>query len=347
MGLDQELSASRALIAPGAVTSGAEGPARAAAGNVGDRALAPTAGGRRAKDLLRPAAGYPGRPLGGVLRPSGRKRGRRQMAAQDDQISGSNYQVRALERALDILDAFSLTTPELTVTRLAERVGLPKSTVIRLVAILVDRRYLERVPDSESLRIGVRAFEIGSVYIQTTSLEAEARPIMARLADETGQTANLGILDRGELVHIAIAAPDRPLRYWATIGKREDAHYTGLGKVLLAALSDEELARHLERHELTRRTEKTITEPGELRAALAGVRRQGYAIDDEESNQGLRCVAAPVIDRSGATIAAVSISGSKAELTDAAMPHYIAAVVRAGRDISVRLGGGALARAGD
>ena len=267
------------------------------------------------------------------------------MAAQDDQISGSNYQVRALERALDILDAFNLAAPELTITRLAERVGLPKSTVVRLASILVDRRYLERVPDAESLRIGVRAFEVGSVYIQTTSLEAEARPVMARLADETGQTANLGILDRGELVHIAIAPPDRPLRYWATIGKREDAHYTGLGKVLLAALSEDQLDAHLAMRELARRTDKTITDPAGLRAELQRVGRQGYAIDDEESNLGLRCVAAPVIDRFGATTAAVSISGSTAEFTDQVMPRYIAAVVRAGGDISLRLGSGALAPA--
>jgi DNA-binding IclR family transcriptional regulator len=273
-------------------------------------------------------------------------RSSRAMGGQDDQNAGSNYQVRALERALDILDAFTLATPEMTITRLAERVGLPKSTVIRLASILVDRRYLERVPASESLRIGVRTFEIGSIYIQTTSLEAEARPIMAGLADETGQTANLGILDRGELVHIAIAPPDRPLRYWATIGKREDAHYTGLGKVLLAALSEEQLDEHLASRVLARRTEMTITDPGELRAELARVRRQGYAIDDEESNVGLRCVAAPVIDRAGATTAAVSISGSTAEFTDAVLPRYIAAVVRAGGDISLRLGSGTLAPAG-
>ena len=264
---------------------------------------------------------------------------------ESDRTTGSNYQVRALQRALDILDAFSLGTPELTVTRLAERVGLPKSTVIRLASILVDRRYLERAPDAESLRIGVRAFEIGSIYIQATSLEAEARPIMARLAGETGQTANLGILDRGDLVHIAIEPPDRPLRYWATIGKREDAHYTGLGKVLLAALADDQLDQHLAERELARATDRTITDPGALRAELARVRRQGYAIDDEESNLGIRCVAAPVIDRSGAAAAAISISGSKAEFADSVMPRYIAAVVRAAGDVSRRLGSGALAQA--
>jgi len=262
--------------------------------------------------------------------------------AQADEPSGSNYQVRALERALDILGAFSVATPELSITRLAELAGLPKSTVIRLVSILVERRYLERVPETELLRIGVRLFEIGSIYIQTTSLETEARPIMARLATETGQTANLGILDQGDLVHIAIEAPDRPLRYWATIGKREDAHYTGLGKALLAAMTDDEFEHHLASHELVRKTDKSITDPADLRAELARVRSRGYATDDEESSVGIRCIAAPVLDQAGKTVAAVSISGSKAEFTNDVMPDYVAAVVRTGREISRRLGNGAV-----
>lgn len=253
--------------------------------------------------------------------------------------SGANYQVRALERALDILDAFTLATPELTITKLAERTGLPKSTVIRLVSILIERRYLERPADAESVRIGVRAFEVGSVYIQSTSLEAEARPIMARLAEQTGQTANLGILDGRDVVHLAVAAPDRPLRYWATIGKREEAHYTGLGKVLMAALRDEELARFFEAGELARKTAKTLVEPAALRAELERTRARGYGIDDEESNLGIYCIAAPIVDHEGAVIAAISISGSKAEFSPDLTPAYIDAVRQASHDISARFGG--------
>jgi DNA-binding IclR family transcriptional regulator len=244
-----------------------------------------------------------------------------------------------LERALDILNAFDIANPELTITKLAERTGLPKSTVVRLVSILVERRFLERPADSESVRIGVRAFEVGSVYIQSTSLEAEARPIMARLADVTGQTANLGILDDHDVVHLAVAVPDRPLRYWASIGKREDAHYTGLGKVLMAALSDSELDRFLASGEFVRKTDKTLTEPAALRAEIADIRARGYGTDDEESNPGIYCIAAPIIDHTGAVIAAVSISGGKAEFTDQVMPTYVEAVRRAGHDISVRFGG--------
>src|SRR5215217_2808620 len=227
--------------------------------------------------------------------------------------ANTNYQVRALERALDILDAFSLATPELPLTRLAGRVDLPKSTVVRLVSILVDRGYLERVPESENLRVGVRAFEVGCVYIQSTSIEAEARPIMARLAEATGQTANLGILDQGELVHLAVEPPNRPVRYWATPGKREDPRFTGLGKVLLAALPEDRLVAHLARRPLVAMTPCSITDPVALREELARVRATGYAVDDEESNPGVRCVAAPIVDESGATVAAVSISGSRAE----------------------------------
>jgi DNA-binding IclR family transcriptional regulator len=259
--------------------------------------------------------------------------------------TNTNYQVRALERALDILDAFSLATPELSLTKLAERTGLPKSTVVRLVAILIDRGYLERIAESESFRIGVRAFEVGCIYIQSTSLEAEARPIMARLAEETGQTANLGILDQGELVHLAVEPPNRPVRYWATPGKREDAHYTGLGKVLLAALSEDRLAAHLAARPLVAVTPRSIVDPAALRAELDRVRANGFAIDDEESNAGVRCVAAPIVDESGATVAAVSISGSTAEFGETAMPRYVAAVTAAGREISARIGG-ALRRGG-
>jgi DNA-binding IclR family transcriptional regulator len=253
--------------------------------------------------------------------------------------TNTNYQVRALERALDILGAFSLASPELSLARLAERAELPKSTVVRLVSILVDRGYLERIPDTDNFRIGVRAFEVGCIYILTTSLEAEARPILARLAETTGQTANLGILDQGELIHIAVAPPDRPVRYWARAGKREDAHYAGLGKVLLAGLPDERLTAHLGHRPLARRTPLTITDPAILRIELDRVRATGYAIDDEESNPGVRCVAAPVVDESGATVAAVSISGSAAEFGEDAMPQYIAAVKEAGRAISSRIGG--------
>jgi DNA-binding IclR family transcriptional regulator len=260
------------------------------------------------------------------------------MHKDGDAAPAANYQVRALERALDIVDAFSLAEPELTLTAIAARVGLAKSTATRLLAVLEERGWLERSAETDRYRIGVRAFEVGNIYIQTTTLEGEARPILRDLAAACGQTANLGVLRGGEVVHIAVVAPDRPIRFTTAIGQREPAHSTGLGKALLAALPLDELDRVIARQPLAARTERTITDPAALAAHLAAVRAQGYALDDEEDYDGLRCVAAPVRDARGAIVAAISVSGLAGELDDAALPRYIAAVRRAAGEVSARLG---------
>jgi DNA-binding IclR family transcriptional regulator len=262
------------------------------------------------------------------------------VTTKDDQPAAANYQVRALERALDIVDAFSLAEPELTLTAIAARVGLAKSTATRLLAVLEERGWLERSAETERYRIGVRAFEIGNIYIQTTTLEIEAQPILRHLANTCQQTANLGLLRQGEVVHIAVVAPDRPIRFSTPVGLRDWAHLTGLGKALLAALPDDELTQVVARHGLPGRTMRTITTLEGLREHLAETRARGYALDDEEAFEGLRCVAAPIRDAKGETIAAVSISGLASEFGGVALSRYIAAVQDAAREISARLGNG-------
>lgn len=259
---------------------------------------------------------------------------------RDDQPVAANYQVRALERALDIMDAFSLSEPELTLTTIAARVGLAKSTATRLLAVLEERGWLERSAETERYRIGVRAFEIGNIYIQTTTLEIEAQPILRHLANGCQQTANLGILRQGEVVHIAVVVPERPIHFSTPVGLRDWAHLTGLGKALLAALPDDELTRVVAQHGLPGRTTRTITTLEAMREHLAEIRARGYALDDEEAYEGLRCVAAPIRDARGGTIAAVSVSGLASEFDGAALTRYIAAVQDAAHEISARLGHG-------
>lgn len=250
----------------------------------------------------------------------------------------ATYQIRALDRGLDILEAFSLAEPELSVAQIAERADLPKPTVIRLVSVLADRGYVERVADAERYRLGVKTLEVSSVYLQSTSLEAEARPIMAELARTTGQTANLGILDRGQVVHIEVMAPDRPVRFWASIGKREDAYVSGLGKVLVAALTPAELDAYLQQ-DFPAITPHTITDRVDLTRELAEIGQQGFAVDREESNLGVLCVAAPIRDSYGRVVAALSISGLKAEFEDGEnLERYVRHVTRAADEISGRLG---------
>ena len=249
----------------------------------------------------------------------------------------STYQIRALERGLDVLEAFRVAKPELSVADVSQMTGLPKPTVVRLLSVLLNRRFIERAADGERYRLGVKTFEIGSTYLQSTSLESEAKPIVQRLVASTNQTANLGVLDQFEVVHIQVVAPDRPVRFWAKIGKREEAHVSGLGKVLLSGLDEATFASYL-RLPRERKTANTLVTESDVRSAVEHARTDGYAVDNEESDIGVRCVAAPIRNRSGAVIAAISISGVRSEFGADQLPGFIRLVKEAGDEISTRLG---------
>ncbi|MCO5222805.1 MAG: IclR family transcriptional regulator [Thermomicrobiales bacterium] len=248
------------------------------------------------------------------------------------------YQVRALERALDLLDCFSLAESELSFTELAERTGLSKGTAVRLLSVLERRGLLERSPDTDRYRIGLHTFELGSIYIQSLQIESVSHPFLKELAETCDQSANLGILDHGEVVHLFVVPANRPIHFSVRSGQRDWAHSSGLGKVLLAALSDSELDDVIATRGLPGRTPATITTPNALRTELAAVRAQGYAIDDEESLAGLSCIAAPVFDDRGRVAGAVSISGLTHEYVEPNRSVYIDAVCQAAHGISLRLG---------
>lgn len=250
-----------------------------------------------------------------------------------------NYQIRALDRALDVLESFSANQPELGISDLATSTGIPKPTIVRLLSVLADRGYVERATQTERYRIGVRALALGSVYLRGTSMEKEAEPIMSELVKSTNQTANLAVLQGYEVVHVQVVAPDRPVRFWASVGTREEAYYCGLGKVLLAELDDASLEKYL-RQEREARTPNTLTSADALGRELNRVRNSGFALDDEESNLGVRCIAAAVRNGTGEAIAAISISGRKEEFEKSQIEHMARLVVAAADKISARLGAG-------
>ncbi len=250
----------------------------------------------------------------------------------------AKYHERALQRGLAILISFSTEQPELSVAELSRRLELPKSTVVRLIDTLRSEGFLEPMGEPGRYRLGVRTFEVGSVYSASLSLEQAAHPALEQLAVESDRTANLAILSDGQIVHVMVVPPPHPIRYYVPPGVRDFAHYTALGKVLLAALPDEQVEQVLAQHGLPGRTGHTITDPARLRAQLAAVRQQGYAVDDQESATGVHCVAAPVRDSGRRTIAAVSVSGAAAELTETSRARLTQLVQETAHAISVRLG---------
>ena len=218
-------------------------------------------------------------------------------------------EVPAVTRALDILELF-LDLPEASAPEITERLGLPRTTVHELVTTLAARSYLVPVPGQPTrYRLGMRVFLLGSSYAERLDLAGEAQEVAGRIAGACDETVHVALLEGTEVVYIAKVDSTHPVRMVSAVGRRLPAHCTGVGKMLLSALSAEALDVHYPRNrELPAMTPRSITSPAKLRTHLAEVRKAGVAYDTCESNDAVQCVAAPVYDRTGAMVAAMSIS---------------------------------------
>jgi IclR family acetate operon transcriptional repressor len=249
----------------------------------------------------------------------------------------ANYQVRALQRGLSILGLLSSTERRLGLGDISQQLGIPKPTALRLLDYLRGDGFVDCNAAGE-YALGLRAFQLGSGSRGLARLEDLARPFLQQLVDQTSHTANLGVIDDGEIVHLAVVEPSRPLRYHTRVGTREPLHCTGLGKVLAAALDESSLQRILDTRGLPAWTPATITDAAAFRRELSMIRRLGFAEDREEATPGLRCIAAPVRGDSGQVVAAISISGPAAEFARTHAVRLRQIVLEVARRLSERLG---------
>lgn len=254
---------------------------------------------------------------------------------------GERYRIQAIERAVALLNAFSADEPELGVTELAARVGLHKSTVHRFLVNLEAGGLVERNPRTGRYRLGIRVFELGGLVAQRMSLWEEALPFLEELVADTGETGHLAVLDNGEAIYIERVEARRALRIPAAVGKGYPAHATNLGKVLLADLPFSEVERIAVERGLPAFTPRTITSLEGLAAELARIRERGYGVDDEEYDEGLRCIGAPVFDHTGQAVAAIGIGGPATRITPERVDDLAERVMRASAGLSRRLGAGA------
>ena len=248
------------------------------------------------------------------------------------------YRIQAIERAVSILNAFSMDDPELGVTELADRLGLHKSTVHRFMVNLDAAGLVERNARTGRYRLGLHVFELGALVMQQMNLWDEALPFLEGLVHDTGETGHLAVLDGGEAIYIERVEARRALRVPSAIGRGYPAHATNLGKVLLADLSRERVEAIIAERGLAAYTPQTITDPAELEADLELIRRRGYAVDNEEYDEGLRCIGAPVRDHSGHVVAALGIGGPVTRITPERVEELGGLVMTAARGLSRRLG---------
>jgi DNA-binding IclR family transcriptional regulator len=222
--------------------------------------------------------------------------------------SPERSQAKSAARALDVLEALVRESRGLSFTDLLRLLGIPKSSLHELLAVLVERGYVQYDEASRLYTLGVRVWESGQAYLRHHELVGEAHAVMQGIVDELNETVQLAVLDGIENVYLGRVDCSHPLRLQSEVGKRLSAHATGLGKVLLAYLPVAERDTRLGGQALVRYTPRTITDLAALGAELAAVRARGFAVDDQEYTPGLRCVAVPVYDVYGRPSAAMSVS---------------------------------------
>jgi DNA-binding IclR family transcriptional regulator len=212
-----------------------------------------------------------------------------------------------------------------------------RTTVFRLLQTLVQWRFVEMVSDGK-YRLGMRVFEMGMAVMNSMELRREALPLLERLNNATRETIHLTVREGHSAVYIDKLSSPEYIVVQSRIGGRSPLHCTGVGKALLAHLDENEVKRYVRQEGLERLTANTITDARELARELERIRRQGYAIDNEEHYDGITCVAAPILDHHGRVSASFSIAGPTARLTASRLPELIRLAIEASRDISARLG---------
>ncbi len=239
--------------------------------------------------------------------------------------------------ALLVLKVFSEGEPELGISSIAQRLGLAKSTVHRLAVTLASESFLEQNPQNGRYRLGLSLFSLGALVRQRMDVSNQAHPLLAALRDQTQESVHLAILDEASIMYLHNMESAQAIGTRSYIGTRKPAFCTSEGRVLLA-FNAPELAAAVLKGELVQRTPKTTTDPKALRLILDEVRHNGYATDDEESEVGLRSVAAPIRDISGRAIAAVGLAGPIQRLTKKELRRLVPQVIAAASGISARMG---------
>lgn len=255
-------------------------------------------------------------------------------------MKGQGVIIQSVDRALQIIDFFTGPQSELGITEISELIGLGKSTVYGLVNTLLKAGYLEQNPENKRYRLGIRLFELGSIVQSRIDVREIARPYLEKLSMDFNMTVHMGIYRDWEMVYIdKVDSPNTRIVY-SQVGKRAPMYCTGIGKAVLAGMSPADIQYILKTQPLEALTEHTLTEPDSILDELEKVRKQGYAVDNEEVELGLRCVAVPVYDYHKKPVAAVSISSAAAYLNDDKIIDAAKALQETAKEISKKMGYG-------
>ncbi len=245
--------------------------------------------------------------------------------------------IQSLDRAMEVLKTVA-SSNGMSLTRIAEAGGQSAPTCYRILTTLKKHRIVEFDETNQLWHIGLETFRIGMSFVGRTRIAEQSRPVMQRIMSETGETANLAILDRGEVIYISQVETHEPIRAFFRPGTRGPGHASGIGKAIMAFLP-EDRARASLPDELPRYTANAITTREAFMAELAAIRRRGFAIDNEERTEGMRCIAAPVFNAYGEPVAGVSLSGPSVRVKPERDAEFGALIKHAADEITRTTGG--------
>jgi DNA-binding IclR family transcriptional regulator len=251
---------------------------------------------------------------------------------------GKEYNINSIIRAIDILELYNHHDKELGISEIARQLNLYKSMVHRIVSTLEFKGILEKKPDTGKYRLGLKLYKLGILARDDNELISISIPHLKELTEDTGETSNLVVMDGSMSMYLAQQESNRMVRMFTRVGARVFPHCNGAGKVLLAHMDDEELDAIIQTNGLHGYTRNTLTSKEKLLEELTLVRERGYAVDNQEREEGVMCLASPVRDYSGKVIAAVSISGPVDRFGKDRMEKLISMVKEHALKISEELG---------
>ena len=248
------------------------------------------------------------------------------------------YPIKSLLNACSIFDILIKEDRPVSIHELSESLNLYPSTVHRILDTLHYLGYIEQKKNTDEYQIGLKAVELGLVKLNQIDLIKEANPFLEALSEEMNENVYLGVLFQDQVIYEAKKEASRKISLITHVGTRALVHCTSLGKVLIANLPLNERKRILGNKPLPRLTKNTIVSRKDLEKEIEKVQRLGYAVDNEENEKEIRCVAAPIRNHKGKVIAAVSISGPYYRFTPDREKEMIKAIVETAKKISSRLG---------
>ncbi|MBW2123624.1 MAG: IclR family transcriptional regulator [Deltaproteobacteria bacterium] len=247
--------------------------------------------------------------------------------------------VKSVWRAFKILESFE-TGGMMGVTELSRKLDFPKSSVYEIVTTLVGQGILEKDPERNRYRLGLRLFELGNRARDSLEIRRVASPLLKTLNRELDETVHLTVLESGEVLYVECFESTKRLRTYSVIGVRAPLHCTAVGKAILAFLGRDEIEEIIRNKGLPGFTERTITDRGALLAELDRIVASGYAVDNMEHEEGARCVGSPIRNGIGRVFASISVSGPSQRITEQRIPEIGKLVMAAAAEISRRLGYG-------